>query len=74
MYKFLIGGKTGASRSLAVDLFDRNSPLKQCARRPLPVRHLDSIPPCVFGAGSSSNRHNHFKLRSKREDFAWLPQ
>jgi hypothetical protein len=64
MYDFLIGGKTGASRSLAVYLSDRNSSLKQCARRPLPVRHLHSIPPCVFGAGSSSNRDNHFKLHS----------
>jgi hypothetical protein len=74
MYDFLIGGKTGASRSLAVHVFDRNSPLKQCARRPLPVRHPDSIPPCVFGAGSSSNGLSHFKLHSNREDLAWLPQ
>ena len=63
MCNFLIGGKTGASRSLAVDLFDRNS---LC-------RHLRSIPPCVVGAGSSSNRRDHFKLHSERKDFAWLP-
>jgi hypothetical protein len=30
--------------------------------------------PCVVGAGSSSNRRNHFKLHSERKDFAWLPQ
>jgi hypothetical protein len=60
MYDFLIGGKTGASRSLAVDLFDHNS----LCRWRLPVRQLDSIPPCVVGAGSSSNRRNHFKLHS----------
>jgi hypothetical protein len=60
MYDFLIGGKTGASRWLAVYLFDRNS----LCHRALPVRHLDSIPPCVFGAESSSNRRNHFKLHS----------
>jgi hypothetical protein len=64
MYNFLIGGKTGASRSLAAHVFDRNSPLKQCARRPSGVSHLDSIPPCVFGAGSSSNRFNQFKSHS----------
>jgi hypothetical protein len=64
MCNFLIGGKTGASRSLAVDLFDRNSPLKQCARRPSGVRRLRSIPPCVVCAGLSSNRHNHIKLHS----------
>ena len=64
MCNFLIGGKTGVSRSLAVHVFDRNSPLKQCARRPSGVRQLDSMPPCVFGAASSSNRHNRFKLHS----------
>ncbi len=63
MYDFLIGGKTGVSPSLAVYLFDHNS---LC-------RHRRSIPPCVVGAGSSSNRRNHFKfkLHSERKDFAW---
>ena len=60
MYDFLIGGKTGASRSLAVELFDHNS---LCRR-----------PPCFLSAGSSSNRRNHFKLHSNRKDFAWPPQ
>jgi hypothetical protein len=60
MYDFLIGGKTGASPSLAVDLFDHNS----SCRRPL----------CVVSAVSSSNRINHSNLQSKRKDFAWLPQ
>ena len=64
MYDFLIGGKTGASRSLAVGLFDHN---------PL-CRRLRSMQPCVVGAGSSSNPRNHFKLHSERKDFAWLPQ
>ena len=43
MYDFLIGGKTEASRSLAVDLFDHNS---LC-------RHLRSMP----GASSAQDRH-----------------
>jgi hypothetical protein len=68
MCNFLIGGKTGASRSLAVYVFDRNS----LCHRPFLVRPLDSIPPCVFGAGSSSNRGNRFKSHSK--DFAWPQQ
>ena len=54
MYDFLIGGNTRASRSLAVHVFDRNS---LC-------RRLHSIPPSVFGAGSSSNGLNHSKLHS----------
>ena len=59
-----IGGKTGASRSLAVHLFDHNS---LC-------RRLRSIPPCVVSAGSSSNRRSHFNLHSERKDFAWPQQ
>ena len=43
MYDFLIGGKTGASRSLAVYLFDHNS---LC-------RHLRSMP----GASLAQDRH-----------------
>ena len=60
MCSFLIGGKTGASRLLAVDLLNHNSLCPQ----PLPVRDLDSIRLCVVRAGSSSNRRNHFKLYS----------
>jgi hypothetical protein len=58
MYDFLIGGKTGASRSLVVRLFDHNS----LSSWPTPVHHPDSIPLCFVGAGSSSNRRNHFNL------------
>ena len=60
MYDFLIGGKTGASRSLAVYLFDHNS----LCSRPLPARNLQSVRRCVVSAVSSSNRRNHFKLHS----------
>ena len=60
MYDFLIGGKTGVSRLLAVYLFDHNS----LCRRPL----------CVVGAGSSSNRVSHSHLHSERKDFAWPQQ
>jgi hypothetical protein len=67
MCNFLIGGRTGAGRSLAVYLFDPNS----LCRQPSLVRHLDSIRPCVVSAASSSNHGNHFDLHSKREDFAW---
>ena len=58
--QFLIGGKTGASRSFAAYVFDHNSLCRWSA----PVRHLNSPPPCVVGAGSSSNWGNHFKLHS----------
>ena len=45
MYDFLIGGKTGASRSLAVELFDHNSLCRHLGRRAsLPQnRHLIDV-------------------------------
>jgi hypothetical protein len=74
MCNFLIGGKTGASRSLAAYLSDHNSLSRPMFPRPLSVLRRNPIPPCVFAAGSSSNHHNHFNLHSKREDFAWPQQ
>jgi hypothetical protein len=68
--QFLIGGKTGASRCLW-SIFSTTIP---CGRRLRPSATLDSILPCVVRAVASSNRHNRFKLHSKREDFAWPQQ